>query len=452
MNAPTPGAAEAMLHHYVFVATALEQAGGQPHRLTDAGWPAWPQAALAQQQAWLGQTDVAPAALPDSPTADGQAARQLYPVGRPARWQRGADGYAAFAVIRQQQDTVTLQLACGQAGPATAETWSQLATGRWQAPTASPLYLGQTLCFAGRIGALETAAAATALLLPGARSLRVTQLAWGGRLFDRPGLADHLALFYPDSDAAEAQAGLFLNETLPLLALAAHKAAHQYDRMYEGQLRARLNRHEQALAQVLLRAQAPGADTAALDRQLLVIAGAYGQFAADLGQFERIQQTVRVNAANLNAALAELPASDGPLAVWRSVAQRAVDQLQADEDYFRAIIQEAEVTLRTLQVRTDLERAELEEEENRLTAEENRLAERRNLILAAIGLILALGEFVSPEAAYQVLCLGVGALRRVCAPAEELGLGLMLMRLGLAAVLAGLIYLAWRSVVRRSHE
>lgn len=444
MNPAAATISEAMLHHYVFLAATLEQAGGQPHSLADAGWPAWPQAALAWQQAWLGRA-AEPPAVPTDLATNSHTASQLYPAGGPARWQRGNDGYAAFAVIRQHQDTVTLHLAGGQAGQATAETWAHLTAGRWQPPTASSLYLGQTLCFAGRISELGAATETAGQVLPGARPLRVTELAWGGRLFDRPGLADYLALFYPDNDAMEAQAGVFLNESLPLLALAAHKVAHQYDRMYEGQLRARLNGHEQALAQVLLRAQAPGADTAALDRQLAAIAGAYGQFAADLGQFERIQQTVRVNAANLSQALAELPATAGPLAAWHGAVQRAVAQLQADEDYLRAIVQEAEVTLQTLQIRTDLERAELEEEENRLTAKENRLAERRNLILAAIGVILALGEFVSSEAAYQVLCFVVGAIKRSCTPAADLGFGLMLMRLLLAALGAGLIYLVWRA-------
>ncbi len=434
---------EAMLHHFVFVATALEKAGGGRHTFAADVWAAWPQAALAQQQAWLGRV-VDPALwLPETPTADSQPTRQLYPAGRRAQWQRGDDGYAAFAALRQQQDAVTLHLAFAREGQADEATLTHLATGLWQ-PPADALFLGQTLCFAGRVGDLNAAEGLAAQVLPGARALRMTELTWGGCLFDRPGLADHLALFYPDNDAMEAQAGVFLNESLPLLALAAHKVAHQYDRMYEGQLRARLNGHEQALAQVLLRAQAPGADTAALDRQLDAIAGAYGQFAADLGQFERIQQTVRVNAANLNELLTDMELSGGPPAAWRNAVSRAGAQLQAGEDYFRAIVQEAEVTLRTLQVRTDLERATLEIEDNRLTTEENRLAERRNLILAAIGVILALGEFVSTEATYQVLCFVVGALKRSCTPAADLGFGLMLMRLLLAALGAGLIYLVWR--------
>lgn len=436
--APPPVLREAMTHQYLFLALSLEDAAGA-QKLPASVWQAWQQGALEHQQTWLGTGGTTPAAgqLPDVETGR----QQLYPPDQQlARWQRGAEEYAAFAFAQAVGDAVTLHLGYGRSGAADAETWTRLGEGVWPAPEAlrdSPFYLGQTICHAGRAGSEADGWQQAEHLLPGegGGELRLALLPWGGWLYDRVGLPDRLALFYPDEDAAEQAAGRFLNQVLPELSLLAHKVSHQYSRTYGQRLRPRLGQQEQALSQVLLGARALAQDLTGLEGQLHSIATAYGRYAAELGQFEQAMQGVRVNAANLEEEMGRqgLPAAGGLLA-WRQGAAAAVAQMQADKAFYQATIQEAEVTLRTLQVQVDLLRGQIE-------AEENRLGERRNWWLAVIGILLALGEYVDRDLAYSVLCGVVTLIGRTCDEMNDLpGLALPLVRVG---IVAGVGLLLW---------
>ncbi|MCA9941549.1 MAG: hypothetical protein KC418_23075 [Anaerolineales bacterium] len=432
-----PAAREAMMHQYLFLALSLETIAGT-EKMPAPSWRTRVQEVLEYQSAWLGQDATA---LPTIDLLHSETDKvQLYPPGgQAARWQPGADAYAAFAFVQAEGDAVTLHLACGHAETAQPDAWTRLQEGSW--PVAEPLrhdrfYLGQTICFAARVVAETDARRLAEDLLPGVGGdLRLASLPWGGWLYDRVGLSDQLALFYPDDDLSEQAATRFLNEILPRLSLLTHKVSHQYSRTYWQLLRPQLIQQEQNLSQVLLRTRAPGQDLAELENQLQDIATAYGQYAVELGQFARAVQGVNVNAANLQNEVgrAALPLA-GVLLAWQQGLAVAVAQMQADKAFYQATIQEAEVTLRTLQIQVDLLRGQLE-------AEENRLAERRNWWLAVIGVLLTLGEFIDREVAYSAMCGVVNALGRMCDPADTVpGWALSLIRVG---IILGIALLVW---------
>ncbi|GAB4157514.1 MAG: hypothetical protein Fur0021_26490 [Candidatus Promineifilaceae bacterium] len=438
--AAPPAVREAMVHHYLFLARSLENAAAV-EKLPASVWQAWQQGALKHQQTWLGTGGTTPAAAQLPGVEVGR--QQLYPPDQqPARWQRGANEYAAFAFAQAAGDAVTIHLGYGRSGAADAATWARLEAGVWFAPEPlpdSPFYLGQTICYAGRAASATDGRRQAEQLLPGVGGdLRLASLPWGGWLYDRVGLPDRLALFYPDDDAAEQAAGRFLNQVLPDLAVLVHKVSHQYSRIYWQRLRPQLEQREQALSRVLLRGRALAQNLTGLEGQLGSIAAAYGHYAADLGQFAQAMQGVRINAANLEEEMGWLglpPA--GALLAWRQGAAVAVAQMQADKAFYEATVQEAEVTLRTLQIQVDLQRGQIE-------AEENRLTEWRNGWLAVIGILLALGEYVDRELAYSLLCAVVTGMGRVCDPMDQLpGLALPLLRVG---IVAGVGLLLWGGV------
>ena len=318
------------------------------------------------------------------------------PPDRPQKWVFHGR-LAAYADVRLSDDTLTLQLACGCREEADEEARRCLAHAPWTPPDDPALVPGQTLCFGGRLADLAAAQAEAERVLPATAGqvwpLRRVDLALGrgrsGWLFDRPGLPDRLAFFYPDEDEAEQAASAFFTTILPDLALAWHKIAHQYGRGYERALQKLLADKEDKLAQVLAAGAPQAAAADALDDYLKELAGAFNAFADDLARFQRLSQAVRVNLLNLQACFSEhsLP-QEGPLAVRLTAAQRAREQLEADDGFYRARVQQAEMALAALQVQAGIER-------NRIEQEETRQAERRNLLLGFMGRVLALGKVMS---------------------------------------------------------
>lgn len=128
----------------------------------------------------------------------------------------------------------------------------------------------------------------------------------------------------------------------------------------------------------------PATNIADLERQLNQVARAYDTLARQMSRFEGVQQTVRLNVGNFEAALArhELPAR-GTLAGLQARVRRTVQQMEADEGYYRSAVEGAGVTLAALQVQAQIERGQVEGQ--------------RNLIIAFFGLILATGQFITRE-------------------------------------------------------
>lgn len=399
---------EAELHQYIVLAAETEG-----ESLTCV------QQAVAHLFAWLGMP--APR-LPDGLSAsDGpRRPRRLYPSeGQPIDWiwRQSNERLGAYAEVHLIDHTLIIRLSYGQRGEADATTWSRLGQGEWKPSGHNRFYLGQTLCFVGLVPD-QTAAQAQAeqaLLIPNPASLsplRSVALPFGVQLFDRPGLPDRLALFYPGDDEAERLVNGFLNTVLPSLALYSHKIAYYYQNSYEAALRLILENRERMLADVLshalsdLSGERYTSDPRALqslEEYLDKLAEAYGAFAADLTEFEHVQHVVATNLTNLRQlfTIHNLP-REGMLAARLADAERAMRQLEADNDFYVARVHHAEVTLAALRVRAEIWRAQIEERENELAKEENRLAERRNLILGlvgAVGAVLALGELIDNSAA-----------------------------------------------------
>jgi hypothetical protein len=293
-------------------------------------------------------------------------------------------------------NALIFQLAYNQQRQANKTTWNYMQVGLWEPPIQQPFYLGMTTCYGGRVPSEEEAYRQAEQVLRSTNpdrvvALRLSKLPFGGWLFDRPGLPNILALFYPDDDDHEAHASDFFNYVLPDLALYLHKVDHQYQRGYEDALRVKLEETEHSVATAIVHAGGLGPSLDQLESQLKEIAEAYGEFAKVLGSFERLQATVNINAANLQELFVKhaLP-EGGPLAAWRAVVARAVEQLQADERFYRATANETLGSLEALQIQTAIKRGQLEEQEVHL-------GNRRNLILTVIGLILALGQLLATQ-------------------------------------------------------
>ena len=442
---------ETALYQYIFLSTQAEGEAGEPRR-PDPGWLESTLAGAARHPyAWLGAPlpEAEPVIRVPEPSAR-RAVQRLYPPpGQPAGWQR--DGpWAAYADVQLNNGTLTVQLAYACCGEADDGACRRLANAAWPVPHDPGFFLGQTLCFGGRVPDRAAAEAAAAAFLPADPAhpwpLRVVELPlgagpdgepWAGWLFDRPGLPDRLAFFYPDHDEAERRASAFFNTVLPDLALSLHKIAHQYGRGYEGGLRLILAEGERSLAGVLARALPPPAHADGLDAALKEVAAAYDAFAAELATFDRLAQAVQVNLANLQAAFSEhgLPRT-GPLAVRLAAAERAAEQLAADRGFYAARVAQAQMALAALGVQADIERACLEREENRQ-------AERQNLLLGFIAAVLALGQIMSDAVVLAFLRWLLGLFGR--APLDPMPAAILfIVKLGLIIAIGGAaVGLAW---------
>ncbi len=407
MTAPT-SIREAALYQYTFLTTDLESPTGDILHPEQDDLIAMLRQAVHCVHNWLGRP-VDAVQLPTSLPPRNERRRELpvYPADGCSEWLHTEDErWAGYLFARVKNNSLILQLAYNRRGLANEETWPHLQTGLFCTPVEEQFSLGQTLCFAGRVADPDAAAATAARVLPGdPHPLRRADLplpdgraAW---LFDRPGLPDRLALFYPDDDEAERQVAPYLNTVLPDLLLSLHKIAHQYGRGYEGALRLLLAEKERALAKVLTGEPPSGSDVAGLDARLSELAGAYNDFARELAGFDRLAQAVRVNLLNLRECFAEhgLP-REGPLAVSLIAAERAVAQLEADDGFYRARVRQAQMALSALQVRAEIERARLEQEEDRRDRQ-------RNLLLGFIAAVLALGQVTSDAVAEDFLKWGV---------------------------------------------
>lgn len=430
---------EVALYHYLYLALTLEQGSG-PQQWTEAQWQEQGLAPLRHWGQWLGQ-EIDPAGLPH-PAA--KASEKATPLFNSNGWQAGPGSLVGQALLQQQGDSLQYLLALGQEGPAGADSWPTLQAGRFAPPpslTSSQFWLGQLSCYAAIIPNLATAQTTAETLLPGRTPLRCHYFDWGGWLFDRPGLPDQLALFYPD-ESAERAASPWLNDYLPALGLAGHKIAHQYQRRYREGLWPELLAAEQNLRRILHQPRPEPTNFREAQTRLAQIAQAYHPFGLAIGHFERVQQGIMINQHNLQQ-VSQDPAG-GFVAALLAAADRANQQMAADRAFFQATIQETELTLGALQIEVDILRGQEEQRENELQAAENKLSERRNLLLGLVGLALALGEFVSPEATYQGLCWVVTAIGRTCSPAETLPIALVFLRLLTVIVGSGLLLLIWQ--------
>jgi hypothetical protein len=442
---------EAQVFEYLLLASQLEESGETPNRPGSAELTALGQS-VADLYAWLSLQPPEP--FPTSlPLGDGAAEESiLYPRHEQPEWKNAQVGdRACRAFARVDQGTVVLQRAAGQRGAAQGATWNHLRAALGQVPPvlqSSRFFWGTLICYGGRV-ADETAACAAAEAAlpadPAGRSghTRCARLGADLWLCDRLGLPDTVALFCADNDAAEARASDYFNDVLPTAANYLKKVAYFYDKGYKSVSRRLLRRLEGHLAKALARARwdesdAAETDTAEkLEEHLRDIAQAYGNYAAALALFKEIQNTVAVNAGNLKELLDKhgMP-REGPPAAWRAVVSRAVEQLAADDRYYEARTREAEITLRVLEARAELER---EKQERR----ENYLAEKRNyglnLLILAIGYATVILTFVSDDTVKALIRWWNGSEKE-----GEFQLGALLVgKLTMGLLLAAGLSLLW---------
>ncbi|MCS6847354.1 MAG: hypothetical protein RMN52_06530 [Anaerolineae bacterium] len=457
----TPVLREAALYQYVFFAAQVEGETGEL-RAPDPGWLQATLAAAARHPYdWLGCPLPAgqPAiALPPADTRRRVVRLHPPPAERTAWSCHGRR--AAYAEIYLHNGVLSVRLAYGCRGDADDETYRRLAEAAWspaEDDRTRDFLRGQTLCYVGRAAGPDAAQAIAARLLPaGAQAwpLRRADLPLTGGstgspaghcaawLFDRPGLPDRLALLYPDDDEAERQVAPYLNAALPELLLALHKIAHLYGRGYEAGLRPLLAERERALAAVLAGESAPAGGVNALDARLTELAEAYHAFARELAIFDRVTQAVRVNLLNLREHVAEygLP-REGPPAAWLTAAERAAGQMEADEGFYRARVRQAEMALAALQVQAEVERAHLEQQEDRRDRQ-------RNLLLGFIAAMLALGQVIGDETIAELL-RGAGLTPAGPIPAALIFIARLALVLGVGLLVVGALWALGRLRGRR---
>jgi hypothetical protein len=346
--------------------------------------------------------------------------------------------WAGFLYVQARHDTLLVQIAYARPGAADEAVVCNLWQAVWSPPADDPHFLGQTVCLGGIVEGEEGAWHWARVGLSRCRDRQVSEAEWNpaglrhldlsyASLFDHPQAPDALALFYKDeAEEQEASVRLF-NTALPDLVLPVHKARHQF-RGYAAALKAELEDAEKRLAAALGGVSPPATNLTGLESQVKRVAKAYGDFAHQMGRFAAVEQTVRINESNFEAALAryELPAQ-GPLAALQAIIRRTVQQMEADEGYYRSAIEGAGVTLDTLQVQAQIERGQVEAE--------------RNVIIAFLGVVLAAGQLLNDEVVRAFVAWGATLLRQappVFSPGDlfwaRLALSVLMGCLGLGVV------------------
>jgi hypothetical protein len=192
---------------------------------------------------------------------------------------------------------------------------------------------------------------------------------------------------------AEERATDYFNELLPNVGIYRKKIELCYRRHYRTNLHGRIRKQETELRSVLAGARAASDQYEHLEAQLRNVAKAYDDYAAMLAVFKDLQNTLAINAANLTELLDRfsLP-QDGLPNIWRAKGRRAIDQLNADERYFEARTREAELTLRVLEARVEIERVKQEDRENKLSEKRNLTLTYLMLWIGFLSLVLTLAS------------------------------------------------------------
>jgi hypothetical protein len=214
-----------------------------------------------------------------------------------------------------------------------------------------------------------------------------------GWLFDCIGQPDTCALFYPDTDEDEARATRFFNNCLPDALGFLKKIAFQLRQVCGGDRDDQMRTLERALSKELICARKKEGDLDRLEGDLHQVTKAFDRFAAGLALIKTLQNTVAINASNLCELLGRfnIP-NEGLPAAWRAIAVRAVEQLAADDRYYEIAAREAEITLRILEVRAQMERDRTERKANELAQQRNQRLALLAVLVAAVGTALTLAS------------------------------------------------------------
>jgi hypothetical protein len=410
MTRATTDLNRAALFQYLFVARKVKGVGGEPHEV-DGEVLGILRGAV---EYWYPRVNLVPAkAFPSLlPPPEGRRRGTFYQLGE-GGLQDTLDGKFSVLMYGVWTDqALYLQLGIMRLGNAD-DPWRDLRPALWTPPNAvraSPFYLGQLICYAGRVRDLPAAQAEARAVLsvgPGPPyPLREVAIPEAGWMFDCPGLIENLAMFYPDSDATENRADHYFNTVLPELMLNALQVEHPYDRYWLRGFRDRLEEHERVLATVLHNTRGERADSesaidgdvvaalAKLQNRTRAVAEAYGAFAAQLSTFRQLRHSVGINAENVARCFAEyaLPEA-GPLGAVRRAVTSNVGQLQADAAYYDTRVQEAEMALRALQGQVAVLQARLEEERNALADQRNKVMEKNVTHIKKVQTFLHLIEY-----------------------------------------------------------
>jgi hypothetical protein len=387
----------AQVFRYVLLAEHLEGAAdARPGQAEMGALGRW----MAQFYAAFGldPPEAFPAVLPEPDR--GRRRTYFYPAppGRPKWLDSSAIDAACLVCAWIEAETVCVQLAAGRREEMPADTWTYFHRALGDAPrelVQSRFWLGEGSCCGGLVSgeSMASAAAEEALADAGAAARPVVRKAClpnFGWLFDRRDPSDACALFYED----EARAAGFFNDCFPEALIYLKKIAFVFKMQYQGTLEGRIRELEDRLSRALSAARREeGTKAENLEQRLREVCKEYDDFAGAMALSQTLHNTMRINAANLREVLGRYNVPDEGLpGAWRALAARAVEQLAADDRYYAATGQEAEITLRVLQTRALLERADIEREENRLAQQSNVRLTILALLVSAASLSLTLAS------------------------------------------------------------
>lgn len=150
---------------------------------------------------------------------------------------------------------------------------------------------------------------------------------------------------------------------------------------------------------------------ATLEIRLSKLADKYASMARHLMLFEHDLKAMQVNQSNLERFLDEysLP-KEGFLQSIVTISRDKVRQVEADMEFYRIVMQQADTTLNAVQMRAEIER------ERREHAEDER-DQQRNLILGFIAVILTLGQLIGDEVIVELL-RDIGVVMNAAAPSH----------------------------------
>ena len=377
------GPIKAALIRYLFFAESVEGPAGTREFLEKSDFLSAMWGAVSGWSAGHGVklTPPFPPPFPNQETRTDRA--EIYPTGTTTVWLDTQDVKVQASVrAKWLQETLCLELGLRALSAADKTTWLNLKQRMGELADVirnARCFLGTLDAYAGQVDneTAARAAASAALEADGPEPFPPRQVALpgGGWLFDAAGLPDTVAVFSTQQLGDESRVDHFLGGALLEISLYAAKIVHQY-RRYWDTARDGLDKSELRLAGIL-HASDPPADpklTQAekihqslerLQSRVEKVAGAYGEFAARLSIFQRLQHSVSINVTNLESCLSayNLPI-EGPLGALRNDVATKTGQLRVDGGFYEVRVREAEMTMRSLQGQAEILRARLAEQSN----------------------------------------------------------------------------------------
>lgn len=331
-----------------------------------------------------------------------------WPDGLP-EWQSiGECDNLGFAAISDVDDTVFIHRAVGRdADCLNDHRWELLEDDLREVPSGlstRETYLGDWRCYAAIVqsetecnsaidtltNSADTTASRSGLQGKSSASWSTTTIANNMWLYHRDLDTGAVALLYLEEAENDGRAESLVNRTLPLIAVFQLKVQWIFESNYMNNYREPLMQSRQQLDRVVCRSYTAAQELDAIDAQSHDIAVHLEKLIRLFGQFSLAQETVALTYSKYKECLESSQIEGGGyFRLIDAEMRHAVEQMAADEGYIRATMDSAKAMLTALGTRAAVERARIEQEENRLQERRNDLLNLGAYIVGISGLALA---------------------------------------------------------------